>query len=167
MTTFVTLVLAILAASIISTSSSESTPRSCPAGWRDAHSADHLGCILLVKEQLSWDEAAARCWNNQNSHLVSLTTEHQRTYLGQIIYLEDLHHHYWWVGATDRNTEGRWRWSYSCEEVGGLGWRQSEPAGGILENCAVQSGKDYQWEDCDCNADMFGDLPIYAICQLN
>ena len=159
--------LLLMVMSIISAKTvSENTTATCPQGWRDLSSVDNLGCVLFVKQQLTWDEAAAECWKQEESHLVSVATDYQREYLGQTLYLEDLAHHPWWVGATDRNREGRWTWSHDCGEVGEFGWRQAEPGGGIEENCAVQSGIECEWSDLDCNENMFGDLPIFAICQI-
>ena len=31
-----------------------------------------------------------------------------------------LSHHFWWLGARDRKSEGLWRWSYHCQECGGI-----------------------------------------------
>merc|ERR1712215_165520 len=152
-------------ASLISFSSCSNI--TCPYGWKDATFVDDLGCVLLIRLQLNWDEAAAACWMNNESHLVNIHTDYQRTYLGQVIYLEDIPHHYWWVGATDRNSEGLWRWSNSGEELEVSGWREGQPNGEILENCAVQSGNDYHWDDCQCTDEMYNGLPIYAICQIN
>ena len=141
--------------------------QSCPPGWRDYSAVDNLGCVQFVQEQLTWDQAAAECWSRDQGHLVSIVTDYQRIHLGQTLFLEDLSHHYWWVGATDRNSEGVWRWAHGCEEVDVSGWKDTEPAGGILENCAVQGGDNYHWRDVDCGLDMLEDLPIYAICQIN
>jgi hypothetical protein len=43
------------------------------------------------------------------------------------------------------------------------GWRDASS----VDNLGFGGGKDYEWNDCDCNDDMYGGLPIYAICQLN
>merc|ERR1712215_482011 len=123
-------------ASLISFSSCSNI--TCPYGWKDATFVDDLGCVLLIRLQLNWDEAAAACWMNNESHLVNIHTDYQRTYLGQVIYLE---------------------------EVGVSGWREGQPNGEILENCAVQSGNDYKWDDSHCADEMYNGLPIYAICQ--
>merc|ERR1719184_698039 len=112
--------------------------QNCPPGWRDFSHVDNLGCVQFVQKQLSWDQAAAECWTRDQGHLVSVVTDYQRIYLGQTLFLEDLSHHHWWVGATDRNSEGVWRRSYGCEEVDMSGWRDTEPAGGILENVTVK-----------------------------
>ncbi|XP_071521221.1 uncharacterized protein [Panulirus ornatus] len=57
-----------------------------------------------------------------------------------------------WLGITDEDTEGSWRYFNNQEPVQYLNWAQGQPNGQRIENCAVIKGETFQgrWVDQSC-----------------
>ena len=61
-----------------------------------------------------------------------------------------------WIGLSDREGEGEWKWESSSKKIKGLysNWRQGEPSNGPRENCArmkLVNGIWY-WMDKECTS---------------
>ena len=68
--------------------------------------------------------------------------------------------HNYWIGLTDTDIEGIWKWKNNDEAATFTDFYPGEPARGHLENCAViWSGFDYKWGDYACN------LQCMPICE--
>ena len=78
--------------------------------------------------------------------LVKMETEGENNFLRDLASLQALH---FWIGATDSDTEGDWRWSDGTE-VNKTFWTGSEPNGGSAENCVVWGVKAQWWFDITC-----------------
>uniref|UniRef100_K1QAD0 Collectin-12 n=1 Tax=Magallana gigas TaxID=29159 RepID=K1QAD0_MAGGI len=62
-----------------------------------------------------------------------------------------------WIGLTEQETEGMWRWSHSQSAPQNPQWLDGRPDGGTAENCAMlHSGR---WDDFSCHDTM------YFICE--
>ena len=67
-----------------------------------------------------------------------------------------------WIGLTDRVTEGKFIWNSSQALAGYnsyLNWSPLEPNGGFLENCLVLFTAARKWVDYPCGWEAF------ALCQ--
>ena len=57
-----------------------------------------------------------------------------------------------WIGLTDSEQEGSWKWS-SGNIAMITSWGLNQPDGGVLENCTVMNVSDtYRWHDQPCSA---------------
>ena len=67
----------------------------------------------------------------------------------------------WWVGGSDLQAEGDWRWSSSQEEVGDFVWYSRQPNGGSDQNCMdLYPAAGYLAVDYYC------DSMYHTICQI-
>ena len=105
----------------------------CDEGWRLFHGY----CYLVVKESISWDDASAYC-ENINSYLVEITTDTEREFAEKL--LRDYGGYEFWIGATDRDEEGRFLYQHSKQLVPRKYWYKGEPNNkGGSEDCVHMS----------------------------
>ncbi|KAM9142551.1 C-type lectin domain family 4 member K-like [Pangshura tecta] len=114
------------------------------------------------QERKSWDEAERFCVS-QDSHLTSVSSQAEQEFLSKEAQ-GDAH----WIGLTDRQTEGSWRWAdgteYRADASRGF-WEENQPDnhdpkkdGG--EDCVhTEPRKRNLWNDANCT------LPFRWICK--
>merc|ERR1711962_462690 len=144
----------------------------CPNGWEDGTSHD-LGCIKLNPRYLRWDTAVSYCsrqtWGGDTGHLVEIKTSKAQEFVASKIKASSLKHDilFWWIGLTDRDSEGTWRWTHSSTSVRYTNW-----GSGLLDNAiheyydgedcgCLYKKADYKWNDCPCN------YTLYSVCEVN
>ncbi len=83
-------------------------------------------------------------------------------------FLHDLGNHYdlYWIGLTDKETEGKFVWTSNGQEARYTYWNRGEPNGdeyGIDEDCVHLETywNDRTWNDRSCDTS-----GLYAICQM-
>ncbi|KAL7385242.1 hypothetical protein ABVT39_018094 [Epinephelus coioides] len=100
---------------------SVSKEKTCPAGWRMFSCA----CYLLSSGSGSWDEARKDC-RGRGADLVEFLNNFTQTYA--------------WIGLTDRDEEGTWKW-IDGTPLTLSNWEVNQPDNG---------GGDPQWGEEDC-----------------
>ncbi|XP_059577248.1 C-type lectin domain family 4 member F-like [Alligator mississippiensis] len=114
-------------------------------GWR--HHGGNL--YYFSKEKSSWEEAEQFCVS-QNSHLSSVLSREEQEYLAT-----ELRGAYHWIGLSDREAEGSWRWVDGSKYTEGF-WSESQPDNwdqgvGGTEDCVHLSKPRYEtWNDANC-----------------
>ena len=99
----------------------------------------------------------------ENSHLVEIYDSTQQKFLKEMLLNFD-NSLTWWIGLTDSEIEGTWKWDFSGNISTYHPWGIDEPNGGVYENCATLdfSIKD-GWSDYGCSLECC----IYPICQFD
>ena len=138
----------------ISTTTTTPFLATCDAGWR--HFNGH--CYLIVEEYKSWDDASAYC-ENRNSYLVEITTDTELKFDDELIRGG----YDFWIGATDRDEEGRFVYQHSQQLVPGKYWRQGQPNNLGNDHCVYMYTNVYYGNlelfDGDCT------LLAYFVCE--
>lgn len=129
----------------------------CPYGWvafRDS-------CYLFWNStSISFAKAAEICQQN-GAHPVFVETAEENSFLKD--YLRQMKAAFWWIGMTDQETEGTWKWYGTNNVVQFTDWNEGEPNGGSKDNCAhFFSWFNYTWNDIWCNGEKY---TFYAICE--
>ena len=94
-------------------------PVLCDGDWEsfDGH------CYLVVKQYKSWDDASAYC-SSKNSYLLAINTDTEREFVTELVRK----YRYWfWIGATDRDTTGRFIYHHSKLPIPENYWREGQP----------------------------------------
>ena len=124
---------------------------------------------------MSWYEARDYCKTLKyehlnNAHLVEIYDLTKQTFLKEKILEINSKTISWWIGLTDNEIEGVWKWAASGNIAKYISWGPGEPNnggnGGQQQNCAaIKSGIDYKWDDfwCDNTNSQYGHA--MPICQ--
>ena len=79
----------------------------------------------------------------------------------------------WWVGATDRETDGTWLWEESriSLPLNSTMWAIGEPSGttnaGVDQNCGMmRKQSDYKLNDILCDTETWMGLDRLPLCQV-
>ncbi|XP_042281475.1 CD209 antigen-like protein C isoform X1 [Thunnus maccoyii] len=103
--------------------------RICPAGWRMFRSS----CYLLSSESGSWSRGRQDC-REKGADLVVIDSTGEQTFLSTFTEVET------WIGLTDRDEEGTWKWIDGTPLTLRY-WTTNQPDNG---------GGDPQWGEEDC-----------------
>ncbi|XP_044875610.1 C-type lectin domain family 4 member F-like [Mauremys mutica] len=105
------------------------------------------------QERKSWDEAEQFCVS-QDSHLTSVSSQAEKEFLSN-----ETKGQAHWIGLTDRETEGSWRWAdgteYRADASRGF-WSENQPDNwdqgiGGREDCVhIHSINRNLWNDANC-----------------
>ena len=127
----------------------------CDAGWKyyDGH------CYLIAQEMKTWDEALDDC-HHRGGYLLEINGDQERVLIKELI--SDFGDTGFWIGATDRDNEGAYKYNESKQKVPGKFWDDGEPNNyGGYEHCAFMhlwSGHVAFWDSaCDWN--------YYSMCE--
>jgi len=138
---------------------------SCPdeAGWI---AVGNSSCYLASLDNFGWEYAQQFCWD-QGGYLAEITSAEEESALDEILG----HITTYWIGLSDRETEGSYIWSESGQEADYTNWAEGQPddAHAPAEDCIFKS-KDAEhlgWSDSDCGrVSVWGD-PIHALCEID
>ena len=111
----------------------------CEEGWKKFNGH----CYLVVESFKTWDNANAYC-EKQSSYLIEITTDEELEFVYDLI---PDNVYYFWTGATDRETEGRFVYQHGQQLVPEKYWGELQPDGSPedTQNCALM----YGWSDRD------------------
>ncbi|XP_021372924.1 C-type mannose receptor 2-like isoform X3 [Mizuhopecten yessoensis] len=119
-------------------------------------------CLSFVKDGKSWIDANVECIG-QGGELLQIHNQPEQDFIYE--RLRSLH---WsdsgaWIGATDRRSEGHWKWS-DDSPVEYSHWKPGEGPShkATNENCAMINVDDGMWYDYDCGAVIYNQA---YICQ--
>eukprot|EP00105_Crassostrea_gigas_P000807 XP_011412753.1 PREDICTED: C-type mannose receptor 2 [Crassostrea gigas] len=101
----------------------------------------------VVQGQRSWMNAKDYCYQI-NAHLMEIeSAEEQNWIASKVPGLGCI-----WIGLTDQETEGIWRWSHSHSAPQNPQWLDGQPDGGTVQNCAMlyKGG----WDDYPCDSNL-------------
>ena len=115
----------------------------CDGDWK--HFNGH--CYLVVPRDKSWDGASAYC-SSKNSYLLEITTDTERKFVTELV--RDYRGYWFWTGATDRDTTGRFIYYHSKLPIPEKYWYKGEPNNlGGNEHC-VEMNAFVELYDADC-----------------
>ncbi|KAK2840184.1 hypothetical protein Q5P01_013924 [Channa striata] len=113
----------------------------CPAGW----SWFNFSCYSVSCEASSWDEGRQDC-KDREADLVVIDSDEEQKFISDLSTLRT------WIGLTDREEEGTWKWidgsSLTLRE-----WAENQPDNSGDEDCAhIRSGRQIRnnWNDVPC-----------------
>ncbi|XP_045410359.1 C-type lectin domain family 4 member D isoform X1 [Lemur catta] len=131
-----------------------STWNCCPVLWR----AFQSNCFLPLNDNKSWAESERNC-SGMGAHLATISTEPEQNFIIQFL---DRQFSYF-LGLTDENTEGQWRWvDQTPFNMHMVFWHKGEPNKLKEENCVVLLYKNdkWSWNGIPCNRER------YRICKI-
>ena len=122
----------------------------CPSGWKSFQGS----CYALSNNDLNWWTAKENCINN-SAQLVKIESSGETNFIktqflsGTVDY---------WIGLTDVETEGIWKWSDGSIVSGYTYWGDSQPnningnqdCGGIRMGWHYNQYFDAEWHDNKC-----------------
>lgn len=127
----------------------------CERPWAHADIAENVvpgKAIGVIKRGRTWNQAQAYC-QKKGGNLV--TVNDQRIADWMTNRKQRL-----WIGYTDQNTEGEWKWA-SGEKTTFVKWNPGEPNNhGNNEDCAL-NGPSGNWLDAPCNG-----RKEWSICEI-
>ena len=102
-------------------------------------------CYLKIKDtKLNWKDAKAKCQETDAYLALVKTGLINDAVQSMVMGGEDA-----WIGLTDKQTEGTWKWADGKKLGNWNHWKEGSPNGGEEENCAVMSDAG-TWDDKNC-----------------
>ncbi|XP_015671217.1 hepatic lectin [Protobothrops mucrosquamatus] len=107
-------------------------------------------CYFFSVTQVIWHTAKSKC-EEENSELVVITNQYEQNFLET-----ETRSQRFWIGLSDHNTEGQWRWVDNTDyRTSFKNWLEGEPNDNSNnEDCGelYEAGK---WNDVSCNTKKF------------
>ncbi|XP_045182115.2 perlucin-like protein [Mercenaria mercenaria] len=117
----------------------------CYNGWLQFNES----CYLFGHNPVHFTEAEHFCRQHHNSHLIHINDKFENAYIKDM--LRQFKANSWWMGLTDEEIEGVWKW-FDTEEVTSItDWGTNQPDNSGGEDCVIfYEGFDYHWADVSC-----------------
>lgn len=98
---------------------------------------------MVYDESMEWDEAEEQC-ESMGGHLVTITTSGEQNFINSL----ELNCTDYWMGATDADEEGEWKW-LTGETWQYENWHEDQPdnAGQVENYLVLVSSWDNEWND--------------------
>lgn len=98
---------------------------------------------MVYEDSMEWDEAEKQC-EAMGGHLVTITTSGEQNFINSL----ELECTDYWMGGTDVDVEGKWRW-ITGEDWQYENWHEKQPDNDMqIENyLALVTSWDNEWND--------------------
>ncbi|XP_073672042.1 CD209 antigen-like protein A [Paramisgurnus dabryanus] len=111
------------------------------------HSTDgwiyyQFSLYFISSEKKSWSNSRRYC-RDRGADLIIINNRQEQDFVQKISGTDSI-----WIGLTDSDKEGRWKWVDGSTLTTGF-WLPGEPNGGRRENCA--ESYPLKWNDLSCN----------------
>ncbi|XP_034003332.1 CD209 antigen-like protein C [Trematomus bernacchii] len=129
--------------------------KTCPEGWKKFGSSFYLFSTVYA----SWEQSRHNC-TARGAHLVIVDSDEEQYFLDAMISNFSMIKGDTWIGLSDREEEGTWKWVDGSPLTLTL-WVKGEPNNGGVgeEDCAVIKPDTKRWNDQTCKDH------IYWICE--
>nr|XP_055064556.1 CD209 antigen-like protein A [Misgurnus anguillicaudatus] len=87
---------------------------------------------FISSEQKSWTESRRYC-RERGADLIIINNKEEQDFIQKIQSGTE----YTWIGLSDSDEEGRWKWVDGSTLMNSSFWASEEPNGGRRENCAL------------------------------
>ncbi|XP_055973577.1 regenerating islet-derived protein 3-gamma-like [Sorex fumeus] len=125
---------------------------SCPQG----SSSFNAKCYALFITPKSWMEATIACQRWRSSHLTSVLSKLEASFLSSMLIGEGNENAYVWIGLHDPTERGNgWKWSNE-DVMNYFAWRKIPPSYPNPGHCgALLKDSDYkEWKDLSCDVEL-------------
>ncbi|XP_053387176.1 E-selectin-like [Mercenaria mercenaria] len=126
----------------------------CQEGWRSYESS----CYYFSTDELDWDDAVAQCIQLQ-SHLVEIEDAEENAFLASVVTSTSYGNNYY-IGLSDRDNEGIWKWVTSGKIIEFSSWGPGEP-----NNCCGGEHCGHLWTEPDTWNDALCSDRFHYICE--
>ncbi|KAL6108944.1 uncharacterized protein ACO6RY_12185 [Pungitius sinensis] len=116
--------------------------KSCGQGWNFFKSKCYY--FSAIGQAKNWENSRKYC-KDRGADLVIITTKEELDFVSSIFPVT-------WIGLSDKEIEGKWKWVDGTDLLGNEFWQTGEPNNaGSIENCAEvsRSVKKFNDEPCD------------------
>ena len=130
---------------------SEECETKCQTNWE----LNEGRCYLWGNKTLNWDDAEAFC-QKEGGHLASANSRVIEAYISKEKdkrKLSSLHSQHLWIGGSDKEKEGVWKWSDGSPWKF-TKWNRGQPTSVSEENCLQYYGgrtNAIRWSDRPCS----------------
>ena len=117
---------------------------------------------------MSWFEANETC-RNMGARLVEINSEEENDQVVDEINRIGFRNKHFWIGLTDLEEEGVWRFESNGSEPQYTNWHYNEPDNNTDADCVrlKKPTNQWKWGDFPCNLSSYNDndFTIHAICE--
>ncbi len=103
-------------------------------------------CYALFTQARPWSVADTHC-KRESAQLVKIESADENEFIRQNFLSSGVDY---WIGLTDAQTEGVWKWPDGSQLTGYINWDAAEPTGVNYENCGAIRNTGAHWHDKSC-----------------
>ncbi|XP_053183583.1 C-type lectin domain family 4 member F-like [Scomber japonicus] len=118
------------------------TEKLCPDDWKKYNNKCYYVSAQRVSK--SWDKSKKDC-EDRGAHLAIINSRDEQDFVSKFYDRT-------WIGLSDKDLEGHWKWVDGTDLVGDGYWQEGEPNNDRnIEHCAEVSRKGGGWNDMPCS----------------
>uniref|UniRef100_A0A667ZCU4 C-type lectin domain-containing protein n=1 Tax=Myripristis murdjan TaxID=586833 RepID=A0A667ZCU4_9TELE len=120
------------------------TEKVCRSGWIKYRKS----CYYISTSRKTWSKSRQDC-QDRGADLVIINSREEQTFLSR--FNERL-----WIGLSDRQSEGNWKWVDGTDLVGDGFWQAGEPNDDRgKEDCVEVARQTDEWNDLPCSTTVY------------